>query len=252
MLPFRETVASIVLLLACASCREGRHSEEAEGYRDRFSVDPGSLKSEGTSTFFPLVPGTVRVYRDEDETVTITVLAETRVVDGVTTRVIEEREEEDGKLKEVSRNFFAICAKTNDVFYFGEEVDEYEDCEIVSHGGAWLAGEDGAQPGIIMPGTFLLGARYFQEIACDVAMDRGENTAMGLTIETPYGVLEDCVEVIETSPLEPGSESRKVYAPGIGLVIDSDAELVDVIEHVGGDDEDEGCEPGGDEDGSND
>ena len=40
-----------------------------------------------------------------------------------------------------------------------------EDGRIVSHEGAWRAGVDGAQPGLIMPGTFLLGSRYFQEIA---------------------------------------------------------------------------------------
>jgi len=36
---------------------------------------------------------------------------------------VEEREEVDGELKEISRNFFAICREHGDVFYFGEEVD---------------------------------------------------------------------------------------------------------------------------------
>jgi hypothetical protein len=225
MLPLRETVASIVLLLACASCREGRHSEQAEGYRDRFSVDPGSLKSEGTSTFFPLVPGTVRVYRDEDETVTITVLAETRVVDGVTTRVIEEREEEDGKLKEVSRNFFAIDPATGDVYYFGEEVDIYKKGVIASHGGAWLSGVDGARFGLIMPGRPVVGDRHYQEIAPGVAMDRAEVASLDEKVETPAGVFEHCLHVRETSPLEKGV-SDKWYAPGFGLIRDEDCALV--------------------------
>jgi Concanavalin A-like lectin/glucanases superfamily len=51
---------------------------------------------------------------------TITVLNETKMVDGVETRVVEERETKGGKLKEVSRNYFAISKRTNDVFYFGE------------------------------------------------------------------------------------------------------------------------------------
>ena len=55
--------------------------------------------------------------------------------------MVEERETEDGELVEVSRNFFAICEETNSVFYFGEEVDDDEDGEIVGHEGAWLAGE---------------------------------------------------------------------------------------------------------------
>jgi hypothetical protein len=145
----------------------------------------------------------------------------------VRARVIEERELVDGELAEVSRNFFARCRETNDVFYFGEDVDIYEDGEIVSHEGAWRAGEDDAQPGIIMPGTFLLGSRYFQEIAPDVALDRADHTEMDVEIEVPAGTFERCVQVIETTPLEPDDESEKIYCPGVGLVFDDDAELVE-------------------------
>ena len=42
----------------------------------------------------------------------------------VITRVVEERETEDGELKEISRNFFPLCAPARDLYYFGEEVDD--------------------------------------------------------------------------------------------------------------------------------
>lgn len=196
-------------------------------------------------------PGRQLVLEGEDdgETVTllITVLRESRWirvdvggrVPTVGTHVVEERDYEDGELFEVSRNFYAICARTHDVFYFGEDVDFYENGEIVGHGGSWLAGKDGAMPGIIMPGTFLLGSRYFQEIAPGVALDRAEHVRMGVTVETPFGILEHCVEVRETTPLEPGSESRKFYAPRIGLVADGVLRLVDVIDSVDDDDPDD-------------
>ena len=71
----------------------------------------------------------------------------------------------------------------NDVFYFGEDVDIFENGTI-SHDGAWLAGVDDALPGLLMPGTFLLGARYFQEVASGVALDRSENVEMGLRMRT--------------------------------------------------------------------
>jgi hypothetical protein len=45
------------------------------------------------------------------------------------------------------------------------------------------------------------------------------------------------VLVIETTPLEPGAQSRKVYAPGIGLVVDSVLQLVDVVEDEDDDDD---------------
>ena len=105
----------------------------------------------------------------------IKVLHETRFVNGVLTRVVEEREWINGDLYEVSLNFYALCQTTGDVYYFGEEVDIYEDSVIINHEGAWLAGEDGAQPGIIMPGSILIGVRYMQEIAVeDDALDREE------------------------------------------------------------------------------
>ena len=99
-------------------------------------------------------------------------------------RVVEERESKGGKLVEVSRNFYARCTQTNDVFYFGEDVDIYDEdgVMIVSHDGAWLAGKNGALPGVIMPGRFLLGSRYFQELAPGVALDRAEHVKMGFTV----------------------------------------------------------------------
>lgn len=242
---------AVTLVLATALApRAG--AQEDDGFTTDFRLEDCKWRTVGVNPYFILKPGRRLVLEGNGERVLITVLPETRRITleiggrsrTVNTRVVEEREFEDGELVEVSRNFFAICTKTNDVFYFGEEVDDYEDCEIVSHEGAWLAGVDGAMPGIIMPGTFLLGSRYFQEIAPGVALDRAEHVGTGLTVETPYGVLENCVEVLETTPLEEGEMSVKVYAPGIGLVIDEDLVLVDVIEHVKGKDLKIDCEEG--------
>jgi len=141
------------------------------------------------------------------------------------TRVVEEREWKDDELVEVSRNYFARRPGTGDIYYFGEAVDIYEDGEVVGHDGSWIAGCDDAEPGLIMPSVFLLGARYFQEIAPDVAMDRAEHVEMDLQIETPLDDFDDCVKIVETSPLEPGHESIKYYAPGIGLIVDGSIRL---------------------------
>jgi hypothetical protein len=211
-----------------------------EGFTASFRLQDCQFETTGRNPHFPLEPGRELFYEAEEDGVSVTlviaVLRETRRVTlnvggrtrTVTTRVVEEREYEDGEPVEISRNFFARCAKTNDVYYFGEEVDIYEDGEIVSHDGAWLAGRDGAKPGILMPGTFLLGSRYFQEVAPGVAQDRAEHVAMGFRVETVAGRFSQCVEVTETSPLEPGAESTKVYCPGVGLVKDNDLELVGI------------------------
>jgi uncharacterized membrane protein YkoI len=194
----------------------------AIAFTDTFRV--GEWTSTGRNPFFVLEPGYVLVLEGGDVRLTITVLDETKVVDGVETRVVEEREEKGGKLVEVSRNYFAIAKRTNDVFYFGEDIDIYEDGKVASHEGAWLAGKEGARFGLMMPGTPLLGARYCQEIAPGVAMDRAEVKSLRETVETPAGKLEGCLRTDESSLLENGKESKD-YAPGIGLVRDGKLRL---------------------------
>ena len=106
-----------------------------------------------------------------------------------------------------------------------EEVDIYEHGEVVDHEGAWLAGVHGARPGILMPEDgFMVGSRYFQELAPGVALDRAEHKRAGFSVRVPAGRFDDCVEVEETTPLEAG-KSIKVYCRGVGLVRDDDLEL---------------------------
>jgi hypothetical protein len=110
----------------------------------------------------------------------------------------------------------------HDVYYFGEDVVDGDGNRLPD---SWLAGVDGARPGILMPGrAFLLGSRYYQEFA-DNAQDRAEHTSMGFAVEVPAGTYRGCVEITETSPLEPGSESVKDYCPNVGLVRESDEGL---------------------------
>ena len=235
------TLCLVIMLAGFSLPSRGAHAQDQEPqFTTQFYLeDCRGFRARGVNPYFILEPGYQLVLEGEEDgtliRVEITVLEETREVDvpglgEVRTRVVQEIETEDGELVEISRNFFAVCNRTNDVIYFGEEVDIYEDGEIVSHEGAWLAGQpddDGlAQPGLIMPGTFLLGSRYYQEIAEGIALDRAEHTAMGLEVTVPAGTFTDCVEVTETTPLEPDSESIKVYCRDVGLVIDDIVELV--------------------------
>lgn len=240
-IPFREISFSLLaILLALPSVAPAQDVEEDDDFTTDFFIEDCSFSDRGGNTFWSLDPGDRSVLVGEEDgeelEVIITVLHQTELISFVTeqgvamtvrARVVEERESEDGELVEVSRNWFARCRETNAVFYFGEEVDLYEDGEIVGSEGAWRAGEDGAQPGVIMPGTFLLGSRYFQEIAPGEALDRAEHTAMNLDLDVPAGSFERCVQVIETTPLEPDDESEKVYCPGVGLVFDDGVELTE-------------------------
>jgi hypothetical protein len=166
--------------------------------------------------------------RDDGVTVRleITVLNETETVDGVETRVVKERETADGEIVEISRNFFAFCAPHNSLFYFGEDVDIYENGVVVSHDGAWKAGENGAAPGVMMPGLPLLGSRHFQEVAPGIALDRAEIVSLAKRVRTPAGTFTNVMKVVESTPLEPGHLSIKYYARGVGLIRDGRIRLI--------------------------
>lgn len=194
-------------------------------FTDRFDDDAADLASSGANPYLILEPGCVLAFAGDDEELTITVLDETKQIRDVETRVVEERESARGKLVEVSLNDFAISTRTNSVCYFGEDVEIYEDGKVASHGGAWLAGEKGARAGMIMPGTLLLGARHYQEIAPKVALDRAEIASLTEAFETPAGSFENVLKVEETTPLEPGEKEFKYYARGVGLLGDGGMKL---------------------------
>ena len=147
-------------------------------------------------------------------------------VNGVTTRVVEEKEWSSGQVIEEARNFFAICEKTKDVFYFGEDVDMYQGGRLVDHSGTWLAGENGARAGLIMPGQPKVGMKYYQEIAPRVAVDRAKIISVNDTIKTSAGTLSQCLTTQEGTVLNPFEREFKTYAPGIGLVRDHNLLLV--------------------------
>jgi hypothetical protein len=180
--------------------------------------------------FFPLVVGDELVLEGEDDEgtfleVIITVLDETELVAGVTTRIVEEAEFEDGEVVEISRNFYAQ-APDGTVCYFGEDVDDFEDGMIVGHEGEWRAGENENLPGIIMPGNPEVGQIFQQEAAPGIAEDQAEIIDLGETIEVPAGTFSDTLTTLDCNPMEGGAIDEKVYVDGIGLAIDEDAELV--------------------------
>lgn len=192
-----------------------------------FRVEPDELVPTGRNPYFILEPGYRLVLEDGDERLAITVLNETRMINNVNTRVVEERETKGGRPVELSRNYFAISKRTNSVFYLGEDVDVYKDGRVVSHEGAWHAGENGARFGLMMPGLPLLKARFYQEVAPGIAMDRAEIISLSETLKTPAGDFKAVMRVEETSPLEPRAREYKYYAWGVGLLQDGSLKLVE-------------------------
>jgi hypothetical protein len=204
--------------------------QTSQGWMTTFDLENCNFASTGENSYFVLVPRYQVILggqEDEEELqLVMTVLNETKVVDGIETRVVEEKESEGGNIVEVSRNYFAMCKPTNNAIYFGEEVDMYKDGKIVSHEGAWLAGQNDSKAGMIMPGKVEVDLKYYQEIAPGVAEDRAEIMSVNDTLDTPAGTFNQVLKTEETNPLKPGEKEFKFYAPGIGLIQDEAIKLV--------------------------
>src|SRR5438128_2154131 len=108
---FAITLGSTAVPLQAADESDG--AGELEGWSSDFSVEKDALTSRGKNPYFILEPGYQLVLEGGKERLVISVLNETKMVDGVETRIVEERETKNGKLVEVSRNFFAISKRTN-------------------------------------------------------------------------------------------------------------------------------------------
>jgi hypothetical protein len=216
------TVALFSIAVAALSCAA------EEKFQDTFNVDKINLADKGSNTYMILKPGYKLILTDGKDNLTITVLDETKTVDGVRTRVVEERETKDGKLDEVSRNYFAIDKATGDVYYFGEDVDMYDgNGKVTGHEGGWLSGLNEAKFGLMMPGKPKVGSRFCQELAPKVAMDRAEVVSISETVKVPIGTFKNCLKTTESSSLESGVED-KLYAPGVGLLKDGGFKLTKI------------------------
>ncbi len=138
----------------------------AQSWVKTFTIEGQQLATVGESTYAVLKPGYQLTLENQDrERLVVTVLNETLNVGGVETRVVEERETKGDRLIEVSRNYFAISPVTGDVYYFGEDVDNYGGGRVQNHDGSWHHGANGATFGLLIPGKPAKGQRYYQEIA---------------------------------------------------------------------------------------
>jgi hypothetical protein len=261
-IPLATLGLSLLALPACdqpaplapdpAVADETQAPAEANKTRRLTACDPGrrdfTLKS--TNEYFPIGVGSSWTLRGTEDgkrvELRIKVLDETKVVRGVRTRVVEERhfEIENGErtLVEYSRNFY-VATREGTVCYFGEDVDIYENGRVVSHEGAWRADAPNA-PGIIMPADPRVGTTFQMEGAPGVAEDRGKVVARSIRVRLPAGTFKKTIVVEESNPLS-DEVTRKVFARGVGVVIDGPLALVDYRVRSGGgdgrdDEEDDG------------
>jgi hypothetical protein len=129
--------------------------------------------------------------------------------------VVEDRDYENGKLTEVTLDYFAQ-ADDGTVYYLGEDVDEYKDSRVVGHGGAWLWGKDTRHPGVLMPAHPQVGDKFQAENVPHITREKDEVVSVSETVTVPAGSYQNCVKIKENA--SDGSTEYKFYAPGVGCV----------------------------------
>lgn len=206
---------TMLALLACGRSQE----RPQETYAPQ--IDPTQFTVSVDNTFFPLTPGTIFVYEKADgsERVEVHVLDQIRNVRDVPCRVVKSLEYEDGELVEETFDWYAQDTEGN-VWYFGEDTRTFENGAMTGGEGSWEAGVDGAQPGIIMKAHPAIGDSYRQEYYAGHAEDMGEVLALADSVTVPYGPFSGVLVTRDWTPLEPGVDEQKYYAPGLGLVLE--------------------------------
>ena len=138
--------------------------------------------------------------------------------------------EVDGLLSEDTLDWYAQDRDGN-VWYCGEDTKAYlcadhTDPACIDTSGSFTAGEDVANigvtalPGIIMPGYPKSGECTQQEFYQGEAEDWGMVMRLNGKVSLQNGdTYKDCLETKEGSTLELGDIEQKLYAPGVGLVL---------------------------------
>ena len=247
-------VFTLVLVLLGWSVDTALAQTKRTGYSSAadWNLKAENLQPHGVNPYYlPLLPGSFYVFEEpnfSDEgdegyyRKEVRVLEETETFDipsiggKVVCAIVEEKEFLDGKQFTKSHNYYCIDKVTNNVYVFGETAWESSSRESADMSDtvteSWRAGEPDdyglTEPGLIVAGSFMLGAKYIIDGAEGFAFVGGENVESELTIATPAGTFENCVRTREYDLLDPGDITEKVYCLDVGIVSDSsDGKLVE-------------------------
>lgn len=184
-------------------------------------IFPENFVDRINNPFLPFTPGSTYTYLTETaegvERTEITVLNETRIVMGIETTIVTDKVYLNDVLVEDTDDWY-VQDKDGNVWYFGEEVDNYKDGVLTDHYGSWEAGVDGAEPGILMLANPVIGTKYRQEFYVGEAEDEGEIVGKNEKVIVIAGTFTGCLKIRETNPLDPTFLEFKYYAKGVGLV----------------------------------
>ena len=212
-------IAAVVLAALTPSASTARLPQGSEPVR----LDPARFTTKIDNPYWPMKPGSRWVYRETDakghrQRVDVTVTSRTKVVAGVTARVVHDLVTEGGRRVEDTFDWYAQDTAGN-VWYLGEDTKEYERGKVVSTRGSWAAGVGGAQAGVVMPAHPKVGLRYRQEYLRGEAEDSARVLSVDEQAEVPFGHFTGVLMTKDFTPLEPKVLEYKLYARNVGPVL---------------------------------
>ena len=185
-------------------------------------IEPANFSPNVTNELFPLTPGKILVYTGiKDGKKALDLFAPTsriRVINGVRTRVVEDRGYLDNVLEERTSDYYAQD-RCGNVWYFGEDTATLDrHGKVVDTEGTWHYGVGGAQPGVFMQAHPQLGRRFRQEWLEGQAEDVFKVIDRSARVTVPFGSFRHALRTAETNALEPGVLDNKYYVRGVGEV----------------------------------
>jgi hypothetical protein len=146
----------------------------------------------------------------------VTLLPFTRIVEWeglqVETVVSQYQAYLDGRIQEIAYDLYAQ-ADDGSVWYFGEDVSDFEDGAIVTKEGTWLAGKD-APAAMIMPADPKVGDVFRTENSPGFAFEEVTVKSVGEALDGPLGPVAGGIIVSELHM--DGAIEDKTFAPGYG------------------------------------
>jgi hypothetical protein len=212
---------------AIAEPRRSAIAEPRPISAEDFNARNFSAAAHKPNQWFPLTPGTRFFFKgssiDEGERISHAVDAIvtdlTKVIAGVRTTVVWERDYTEGELEEAEIAFFAQDDDGN-VWHLGEYPEEYDQGKIVKTP-AWLAGLDGATAGIAMMAEPQLGTPDYAQGYAPRPINWADRARVYETDQrtcVPVDCYENVLVTEEFELAKPGSFQLKYYASGVGNV----------------------------------
>lgn len=189
------------------------------------AVDPADFTTRIDNPYWPMRQGSRWVYRETDsegarQRVVVTVTRRTKLIaNGVRARVVRDVVTEKGVPVEVTNDYYAQD-RAGRIWYLGEATTEFENGKPVSTEGSFEAGVDGAQAGIIMPAKPRVGLAYREEFYKGHAEDKARIVSLREQAEVPFGHFKHVLLTKNFNPLEPKALEYKLYARGVGPVLE--------------------------------